>query len=307
MNVFLPVEGEKGKKPAKDGEKDVPKEAATGSKSGEKEPPSPGFIRHYIMDMGDCFGSVWVQKGMSERLGHAYYLDIPYMAEDFVTVGTIERPWERAVRDGGIFNFFSARDFNPELWRVGYPNPAFGRMTEGDGAWMARILSRFDDTLVDAAVKVGDYTDTRSTEYLRDTLRLRRDAILKRYLTRLSPLADVELVQNERLCATDLARKTKVAAPTAFNYAARLYNAPSFNPLWTLHTSLDPETSQVCVEVGHQEIADQVPDESLQRYVIVDVQNGLVKAPLRVHLYDLGKRRGFRIVGIERPSDDGSP
>jgi hypothetical protein len=35
--------------------------------------------------------------------------------------------------------------------------------------------------------------------------------------------------------------------------------------------------------------------------VVLDVTNGYAKGPLRVHLYDLGSERGFRLAGIERP------
>src|SRR5690348_3987487 len=114
-----------------------------------------GYVRHYILDLGDSFGSVWSSQPLSKRLGYAYYQDFNYLALDFLTIGAIERPWERAQRDGGIFNYFSARDFDPEEWRGGYPNPAFTRMTEADGAWMARIIARFDERLVAAAVSVG--------------------------------------------------------------------------------------------------------------------------------------------------------
>jgi hypothetical protein len=45
----------------------------------------------------------------------------------------------------------------------------------------------------------------------------------------------------------------------------------------------------------------------LRRCVIVDVLDGFARGPLRVHLYDLGPRTGFRLVGIERPEGDDPP
>ncbi len=160
-------------------------------------------MRHYIIDLGDCFGSVWSDDRISRRLNHAYILDVPYLMEDFVTLGTIERPWDRAQR-GGLFGYFSARDFDPELWRGEYPNPAFMRMTEGDGAWMARILARFDEGLVRAAVAVGKYEEA-DERFLAETLILRRKAILRRYLARLSPIGEV-VATEQGLCGVDLAR-----------------------------------------------------------------------------------------------------
>ena len=57
----------------------------------ESDPDStPGHIRHYYLDLGDCFGSDWDFEMLSKRLGHAYYLDFGYVAEDFVTLGLIE-------------------------------------------------------------------------------------------------------------------------------------------------------------------------------------------------------------------------
>jgi hypothetical protein len=261
-----------------------------------KNKQSPGYVVHYILDLGDCFGSVWEWDEISRRLGFAYYLDFPYLAEDFVTFGLIQRPWERARREGGIFNYFSERDFDPDLWRGGYPNPAFVRMTEHDAAWMSRILARFSDDLVDAAVDVGQY-DEKSTAYLKRVLIARRDIVLRRYLNRLSPLADVR-VDGAKLCATDLARKIHVAAGTA-PYHARVH-APENARHDLAVTAVDD--ANVCVALEHIAADGGAPDDDASRYVVVDTwSNG---APLRTHLFDLGPRRGFRLVGIERPESE---
>src|ERR1043165_1223515 len=158
---------------------------------------------------------------MSRRLGNAYMLDMPYLVEDFLTLGVNQRPWERQRRTGGVFNYFSARDFDPELWRGEYPNPAYGRMTEGDGAWAARIIARFSDELVAAFVGVGKY-DPDSERYLIETLIARRDTILRRYFGRLSPLADIK-VQGELLWGVDLARKMRVVPNESVSPRARVY------------------------------------------------------------------------------------
>jgi len=41
-------------------------------------------------------------------------------------------------------------------------------------------------------------------------------------------------------------------------------------------------------------------DDDAARYLYLDIRNGKVPGALRVHLYDLGPKRGFRLVGIER-------
>jgi len=272
-----------------------------------KNPKTPGYVRHYIIDMGDCFGSIWDWDPITERLGFAYYLDIPYVAEDFLTLGIPERPWDHAARTGKTFNFFSARDFDPELWRGGYPNPAFGRMTEADGAWMARILARFTDDLVASAVAVGKYDD-EDTRYLTETLVNRRDAIFRRYLTRISPIADVHL-DADRLCGTDLARQTQTIPDEGGSFSAVLYSGEKLRPTWTLAPKWTLG-GNVCVDLAHTSLDVASGDSAANdpsRYVIVDVNNGYAPGVLRVHLYDLGPKSGYRLVAVERPGDAKPP
>jgi len=263
----------------------------------KKRKDGPGFVRHYIIDMGDCFGSMWTSDEISRRLGYAYIFDGSQIAEDFVTFGALEHPWDRAQRTGGIFNYFSARDFDPADWHGEYQNPAFIRMTERDAAWMARILARFTDDLVAAAVHVGQY-DPLSEGYLVQTLVARRDAILRRYLGRLSPLADV-VATRDGLCAVDLARKTGIVPREFATLRASAHRGAAFTPDRRLKFS--PTTSpQICVELPHRE-SDAEPDAAAARYVVIDITNGYAEGPLRAHLYDLGPERGYRLVGIERP------
>jgi hypothetical protein len=262
-----------------------------------------GYVRHYIIDLGDCFGSVWKVDGFSRQFGHAYLFDASYVAEDIVTLGTQMRPWERAERTGGVFNYFSARDFDPESWRGEYPNPAFGRMTEADGAWMARILAYFEDELVAAAVRVGAF-DPASTRYLTETLIQRRDAILRRYLTHLSPISKLELRGNQ-LCGVDLARLRRIVPRESISYRARYFGGDDLLPMGTLPVRTDGG-GDVCVELRHGVEDAGRPDDDGSRYRIVDLFNGYAKGPLRAHLYDLGPQRGFVLAGLERP-DDGAP
>jgi hypothetical protein len=264
----------------------------------------PGHVRHYIMDLGDCFGSVWPIDAFSRQFGHAYLFDVPYLTEDFVTLGAIERPWERARRVGGIFNYFSSRDFDPELWRSEYPNPAFGRMTEADGAWVARILAHFEDHLVAAAVEVGAY-DAASTRYLTQTLIKRRDAILRRYLSRLSPIGGLHIERSE-LCGVDFARKSRTVPQETVSFRARHHAGGALEPKGPLIVTA-AATGRVCVRLVHTSGDAGPPDADPARYLVVDISNGYSRGPLRAHLYDLGPRRGFRLVGIERPEDEAPP
>lgn len=260
----------------------------------------PGYVRHYMLDFGDSFGSRWSVDGISRRLGTAYVLDAGYVAEDFLTLGVVERPWERVQLTGGVFNYFSSRDFDPELWRGEYPNPAFMRMTENDGAWMARILANFDDELVAAAVKVGQY-DSASERYLTETLLQRRDAILKRYLGRISPIARV--TTNERgVCGVDMARLTRTVPNEAISFRAYLYRGAELEPTSGKARFLPVAAPGVCVNIAHGDFPATLPLDAPERYVVLDITNGYAPGPLRLHLYDLGAQ-GYSVAGIERPPE----
>jgi hypothetical protein len=261
---------------------------------------SPGHVRHWQIDLGDCFGSEWTVLGMSKRLGHSYMLDVGYMAEDFATLGIVERPWDRARRTPGAenFGFFSARDFDPELWRGEYPNPAFGRMTERDAAWAARIIARFEAAHIRAAVSAGDLTRPAHSDFLFQVLLERQRILLRRYLSRLSPITDVR-VDGRRLCALDLGRRSGVFSSASFEYRASIAYVGRSST--TASVSSRPN-GEVCLELPSARIDPALSDDAPERYLVIDITNGVAPGRLRVHLYDFGARRGLRLVAIERPS-----
>lgn len=260
---------------------------------------TPGHIQHWYIDLGDCFGSEWDLDATSRRLGHAYYLDFGYLAEDFLSFGLIERPWDRAKRNpqAELFGYYSARDFDAEDWRPGYPNPAFSRMTERDGAWAARIIARFSKEHIAAAVEAGDFSNPRHSQILNRILLNRQQFLLRRYLSVLSPLTDVE-VRGKRLCALDLARNSPALSSERFSYSTTLRTGPKLlgqaGPAVESHPG-----GRVCFELPRI-AAIELSRQSTDRYFVVDLFNGQAPGPLRLHLYDLG-REGFQLAGLERP------
>jgi hypothetical protein len=194
------------------------------------------------------------------------------------------------------------RDFVPDEWRGGYPNPAFARMSERDGAWAARKIARFRDELVAAAVRVGQYTLAEDTRDLTHTLIQRRDAILKRYFATLSPIGELAMTASGEFCGTDLARYAGVFPDGVFHYSATRYVgatlARATEPSVVLRSG---EGGLVCLRVPHHAPNRGAPDADASRYVVVEVNNGQSKGPLRAHFYDLGEARGLAFVGVERP------
>ena len=259
---------------------------------------SPGYIRHYYLDTSDSFGSEWDWDGISRRLGRSYILDFGDIGYDFVTFGTTKRPWEIAKRTEGYetFGYYHYWDFDPAAWKNEYPNPAFSRATEHDNAWMARIMSRFDRSDIEALVTLGKFSRPDYAAFLSEVLEQRLRRIVDRYLFTLSPLADVRTEGSARICATDLARRRAARPDRAFRYDASAHR-PSGSRSLRVETG---PAGNVCVTLPH-EAPPNAPEGDVSRYVVVSIANGAARYPLLAHFYDLGAERGYRLVGLERP------
>ena len=271
--------------------------------AGSKVPDSsPGHVLHYYIDTSDCFGSEWQWDGISRRLGHSYVFDWADVGLDTVTFGFAVRPWERVQRRNGfeLFGYYSADEFQPAAWKNEYPNAAFSRATEHDNAWMARILSRFDDADISALVKLGDFTKPEHAAYLEEVLELRLQRILGRYFAELSPLSDPQLTATGQLCLTDLARRRGVWPERAFQYTASVHDHTGAAVIGAAAPLRKPLGGGVCVALPELPIAPDVAHDSAQRYFTVTIDNGISRYPVRIHLYDLGAE-GHRVVGLERP------
>jgi hypothetical protein len=257
---------------------------------------SPGHVVHYYLDMSDCLGSAWDWEPITRRLGYSYVADWADIGRDFVTLGIPLRPWDKVKRVPGheTFNFFDVENFVPDEWKNEYANPAFDRMTERDGAWMARVLSHLSPEMVRALASMGRFSDPSTTTYLAEVLEGRLEKVLERYLTRLSPIADVHMAGPDRLCGVDLAEMRRLRDPARFTYAARLMGGG-----WLPVDRSAP--ANVCVTLPHVAADGGFPDDARERYVRVRLTDGVARGPLVAHLYDLGPTRGLRLVGLERP------
>ncbi len=256
---------------------------------------SPGHVLHYYLDTSDCLGSEWAWDDVTRRLGHSYIVDWGDVAADFATLGIPLRPWDRARRTAGRerFGYFDVDNFAPDQWKNEYPNPAFSRMTERDGAWMARILARFTPPMVAALAALGHFTDPGDTAYLAAVLEGRLEKILDRYLTRLSPIADVHLEGRDTLCGVDLVEKRKVRDAGRFHYTANASRG-------VLRSPYGRDGGVVCVPLTHFAGDGDAPDDAPSRYVDVTLDDGVARGSLIASLYDLGPMRGFRLAGLRR-------
>jgi hypothetical protein len=257
---------------------------------------SPGYVRHYIVDTSDTIGGGLTSAAATLRLGQAHLVSLRDVLLDFVTLGALERPWDRARATVGRekFGLFSVRDFDPEHWRALYPNPAMLRMTERDGAWMARIIARFTADDIRAIAAAGQFSDARDAAYLAKVLIERQHEILVRYLTRLSPIADVHAVGTDQLCAVDLARSSEAVPADQFHYRVVEIGAGQ-----RIELVATPSAGGVVCFRPRSLARSELADNASERRVIFEVRNGTAAGPLEIHTYDLGPR-GMFIVGLER-------
>jgi hypothetical protein len=274
---------------------------ATEAHEGKGKPDaSPGHVVHYYLDTSDCLGSEWDWEQISRRLGYSYVADWSDIGLDLITLGIPTRPWDRVRREKGqeSFAFFNVKDFEPDQWKNEYPNAAFSRMTERDGAWMARILARFTPEMVEALGRTSKFSDPRKTAYLTSVLQGRLDKILERYLMRLSPLGHVHVEGLGQLCAEDLAETRRLQPSETFRYAAQIRRGDTAQPLPVTHRG----EGGMCAVLPHVAEDGGPPDDAPQRYARVVIADGVAQGVLVAHLYDLGPKRGYRLAGVERPA-----
>lgn len=259
-----------------------------------------GFVRHHLLDFGDCFGTFAGPTGhLVRRRGQAHWFDPGQILTDFVTLGLIERPWDKATLGptGAFLGYYDVERFEPESWSPTYPNPAFGRMTERDAAWMARIIAQIDEPELRAIVGVAKLDQRITDEWVRVLLG-RRHKILSRYLTRLSALARPVLLESggvTSLCARDLAFESGIVRER--RYSARVRQDAAWHSGANFRPSIDV-AGRVCVRVPVSR------DASAERpaYSVIEIASAgapLQAGPARFHVYQKGAG-SFLLAGLER-------
>lgn len=267
-----------------------------------------GYIQHSLIDWGDCFGSIWEPPMMGRRIGYSNYMAPDHIAADWLTLGLVKRPWDdnRFGASKNVFGYFKVEGFEPADYRPGYPNPAMSRMTERDGAWMARIIARITPAHVRVLVDKGKIQSPFLKSELLRILLGRRKKILARYLSRVSPLTDPKIMVTgggqAELCMEDLAVTAGVIDARFRRHSARAWVGDELNPVPVANVRAP---GPVCVQLP----AAAGASEAAPQYVIVDVTAATgseSNVPARVHMYHLGGT-DYRVVGLQRPYDDTPP
>lgn len=161
------------------------------------------YIKHYLLDFGEAFGSHAAEKLRYED-GYEHWFDWQRQPQAALAFGLWVRPWENLSETRWpSVGSFTSKHFDPELWREAYPYWPFFETDEMDSFWAAKIIMRFDRDVLRAVVAEGRLSHPDAAEYLVNALYERRRIIGESYLERLSPL-DWFTIDSRELCATDL-------------------------------------------------------------------------------------------------------
>ena len=155
-------------------------------------------VRHHLLD----FGSTDRQRRRVSARG-VRGLGIPRRGQEGAHGHA--RPSASTSRTGApspsIARARSAR--SPSITRIGtrrrwkprYANSAFRSARLDDKFWAARRLQGFTDEMLKAVTRVGQFNDPTSEQMLAKFLIDRRNAIVRRYLTAVNPILNVQLTR----------------------------------------------------------------------------------------------------------------
>jgi hypothetical protein len=177
-------------------------------------------------------------------------------------------------------------------------------------------VARFDDRVVDAIVDEAELENKMVDAELRRVLRGRRDVLLKRWLTRVSPLAQPEVVQREgeaELCLDDFTLVAGIRDRATRRYSARAFADHRAGDELAI-PMLRADGNRVCVGLPRHAENER---GAIQEYLVLEVaaadarlgshalmsgEQSAWSSPttLLVHVYYFGGS-DYRVAGLERP------
>ena len=204
------------------------------------------------------------------------------------------RPWEGADGEAlrGVGRFESAH-FDPLAWRDRYPYRPFARTDAADGFWASKIILRFTEPQLRAAVEEGHYQDPRAVDYIVRVLIERARKTAYAWFAQTSPLDNFKVTNEGTLCFDDLMR-VHFSGIAATRYDANIFDYGGRKIGSATTTSLDPHACLVVPLGGDR-----------AEYTIVELaatRGGAALPPVRVHLAHDPNTHDLRVIGIRRSS-----
>jgi hypothetical protein len=181
---------------------------------------SLGYVRHHLLDLGASLGAA-AEGAKKERTGFEYRVDWGWTARRLFTLGFATEPWRFARQETGIPSVgnFESVIYQPDKFKPLMPHPAFGKRTDRDSYWGAKLVASFSDAQIEAAIDAVGYEDPRAKPVLLRLLRERRDKVARFWFDRVAPV-DFFHVEGGVLRFRDLAVDKRLEPPRS--YAVRV-------------------------------------------------------------------------------------
>ena len=174
-------------------------------------------VRHHLLDFGSTIGSAGVYPREPYE-GAEYLVEGKKTLAGIPSFGFYVKDWRTVhryrARSVGAFPIDNA-EWDPEKWKPRYANSAFRAARLDDRFWAARRLQAFTDDMLNAVIRVGQFNDPQSEEMLSKFLIERRNAIVRRYLRAVNPIAELHLSPSGTLTFTNPAVDADIASQPA--------------------------------------------------------------------------------------------
>jgi hypothetical protein len=175
------------------------------------------IVRHHLLDFGSTLGSGTTQA-QSRRAGNEFLWESRPTLITMLTLGFYVRPWIKVpYPEIPALGRIEAAYFKPEDWKPEYPNPAFTNARPEDRFWAARILAGLSDEGVRAVIGTAQFSDSKASAYLTETLLTRKRKVITSWLNATNPVVNLSLSQSGQLTFENAAEKAGVA-PAAERY-----------------------------------------------------------------------------------------
>lgn len=150
---------------------------------------APGYLRHYLIDFAATLGSGTIRPH-EPREGLEYNFDLWATLGRMFTLGFYQKGWEGTdwAPIHPSIGWMRGEEFDPERWKPNWPNEAFHHMTVRDAYWGAKLVGGFTDAQIRAAVEAGRLPDRRAADTLTAILETRRDATVRTWYAKVSPV-----------------------------------------------------------------------------------------------------------------------
>ena len=260
----------------------------------EDEAAGRHYVMHYLIDFGKALG-VMGYLNKWKWPGYTYRLDFSYMISGLFGLGVWKRQYEDLSRPELVgVGLIESENFEPGKWR---PNSFYWPLEDKDrfdAFWGAKIIIRLTEQHIRTAVEQGGLSDSRSVDYLTETLVARQRKTARYWFRQVAPLDRFE-VSERRLCFEDLTARYQLEDVSHTTYDIAGYDYDGRATGWT-STASPGDDGRVC--------ADGLdPSGAKDGYTIVRVVTRRGKSrlpPTLVHAARDSEAGQLHVIGLRR-------